>query len=45
MAVSMKIRAFWDVAGCSLVGADRRFRVAYCMHYQGNPDDGGSTYL
>jgi hypothetical protein len=24
-AASMKIRAFWDVAPCSLVGVDRRF--------------------
>jgi hypothetical protein len=23
----LKIRAFWDVAPCSLVGEDRRFRV------------------
>jgi len=30
----MKIRAFWDVAPCSL-GVDRRFRGAYCLHHQG----------
>jgi hypothetical protein len=47
-----KIRAFWDVAPCSLVGADRRFRGAYCLYHQGDdwcsthhPDDGGSTHL
>jgi hypothetical protein len=30
---SMKIRAFWDVALCSL-GVDRRFRGVYCLHHQ-----------
>jgi hypothetical protein len=25
---------FWDVAPCSLVGTDRRFRAAYCFHLQ-----------
>jgi hypothetical protein len=44
----MKIRAFWDIAQCSLVVVDRRFRGAYCLHEQGNdghhyPVDGGST--
>jgi hypothetical protein len=33
-AESMKIRAFWDTAPCSL-GVDRRFRGAYCLHHQG----------
>jgi hypothetical protein len=32
---SMKCRVFWDVAPCSLIGVDRRFRRAYCLHYQG----------
>jgi hypothetical protein len=27
----LKIKAFWDVAPCSLVGVDRRFRGAYCL--------------
>jgi hypothetical protein len=36
-AASMRIRAFWDVAPCSLVEVDRRFRVI--MHHY---DDGGS---
>jgi hypothetical protein len=31
-AASMKIRAFWDIALCTLVGADRRFREVYCLH-------------
>jgi hypothetical protein len=30
MAVSMKFRVFWDVAPCSHIEADRRFRGAYC---------------
>jgi hypothetical protein len=25
---------FWDIAPCSLVETDRRFRGAYCLHYQ-----------
>jgi hypothetical protein len=42
----LKIRAFWGVAPCSLVGEDRRFRGEYILHHRGNPpDDGGSTYL
>jgi hypothetical protein len=28
--------AFWDIAPCSLVEVDRRFRGAYCLHYQGD---------
>jgi hypothetical protein len=34
-AVSMKTRAFWDVAPCSLE-VDRRFTGVYCLHHQGN---------
>jgi hypothetical protein len=30
----MKMRTLWDVAPCSLVGLDRRFRGAYCLHHQ-----------
>jgi hypothetical protein len=36
MAAGMKMRAFWDVTPCSLVGVDRRFRGAYCLHHQGD---------
>jgi hypothetical protein len=36
-AVSMKMTDFWDAAPCSHVEVDRRFRVAYCLHYQGEP--------
>jgi len=35
MAASMQIRAFWDIAPCSVVVVDRRFRGAYCLYYQG----------
>jgi hypothetical protein len=31
----MKFRVFWDVAPCSHVEFDRRFRGAYCVHHQG----------
>jgi hypothetical protein len=30
-----KIRALWNIAPCSLVGVDRRFRRACCLHHQG----------
>jgi hypothetical protein len=33
-AARTKMRVFWDIAPCSLVGVDRRFRVAYCLHHQ-----------
>jgi len=33
------MRAFWDIAPCSLVGVDWRFRGAYCLHHR---PDGGS---
>jgi hypothetical protein len=35
-AESMKMRAFWDIASCSLVAVDRRFWSAYCFHHQGD---------
>jgi hypothetical protein len=31
----MKMAVFLDVAPCSLVEIDRRFRGAYCLHHQG----------
>jgi hypothetical protein len=40
--LSIKIRALWDFVPCILVAVDRRFRVAYCLHYQGS---GGSIGL
>jgi hypothetical protein len=30
MAASMKVTVFWNVAPCSLIEIDRRFRGAYC---------------
>jgi hypothetical protein len=27
--------AFWDIAACSLVEADRRFKDPYCIHHYG----------
>jgi hypothetical protein len=35
-------QSLWDVAACSHVEVERRFRGAYCLH-QG--DDGSSTHL
>jgi hypothetical protein len=32
----LKVIVFWDVALCSPVETDRRFRGAYCFHHQGN---------
>jgi hypothetical protein len=31
---SVKFSVFWNVAPCSHVKVDRRFRGAYCLHYQ-----------
>jgi hypothetical protein len=36
------MRAFWDIAPCSLVEGGPRFRGACCLHH---PDHGGSTHL
>jgi hypothetical protein len=33
--IKMKMAVLWDVAPCSLVETDRRFRGAYCLHHQG----------
>jgi hypothetical protein len=32
MMANRKTAVFWDVAPCSLVEIDRRFRGAYCLH-------------
>jgi hypothetical protein len=32
----LKIIALWDIAPCSLVEVDRRFRGAYCLHHHGD---------
>jgi hypothetical protein len=34
-AASMKMIAFWDMAPCSLVEVDGRFRGAYCLRHRG----------
>jgi hypothetical protein len=39
-AVTMKMTAFWDIAACSLVEDDRRFRGACCIL---RTDDGGGV--
>jgi hypothetical protein len=31
----LKMRVFWDIAPRSLVGVDRHFRGAFCLHHQG----------
>jgi hypothetical protein len=35
-AASIKVIAFWDIAQCSLVEIDLRFRGGYCLHHQGD---------
>jgi hypothetical protein len=31
-ATGMNMAVFWDVAPCSLVDIDQRFRGPYCLH-------------
>jgi hypothetical protein len=35
MVLRMKLSVFWDITPCSLVGTDRRFGGAYCLHHKG----------
>jgi hypothetical protein len=45
-ATCMKMAAFWDMALCSLVEVNRRFRdECYVHHHSDRPDDTGSTHL
>jgi hypothetical protein len=46
MAATIKMRAFWNFAQCSLV-LDRRFKGAYCLSHQENhrTEDGGRKSL
>jgi hypothetical protein len=30
----IKLTAFWDIAPCSLIECDRRFKGTYCLHQQ-----------
>jgi hypothetical protein len=32
----LKMTVFWDVVPCSLIDIQRRFKGAYCLHYQGD---------
>jgi hypothetical protein len=34
--LNMTFKIFWDVAPCSQVEVDRRFRGAYLLHHQGD---------
>jgi hypothetical protein len=34
----MNMAAFWDIAPCRLVRIDRRFRGAYFIQHQGDPE-------
>jgi hypothetical protein len=43
-AGSMKMSVFWNIAPCSLVETDRRFRGAYCFHHHGH-DNGRRNLL
>jgi hypothetical protein len=38
-AASVKMIVLWNIAMCSMVETDGRFRDAYCLHNR--PDDGG----
>jgi hypothetical protein len=35
MVVSTKMKGFWDMALCSLVGVDQCLRAVYYLHHQG----------
>jgi hypothetical protein len=39
----MKFRVLWDVAPCSHIEVDQRFRGAYCLHHQGTLMEAGCT--
>jgi hypothetical protein len=36
LVLIMEMAAVMDVAPCSVVDVERRFRGAYCLHYQGD---------
>jgi hypothetical protein len=36
---SMNMTALWDIAPCSLIEVDRRFRGSNCLHHQGDRPD------
>jgi hypothetical protein len=39
----MMIPALWDMTSCSLLGSDRHFTGAYCLHHQGKRLHGAIT--
>jgi hypothetical protein len=41
----MKMIAFWDIAPCSPVEVDQRFRGVYCLHHQGDGNHSESCHL
>jgi hypothetical protein len=42
----VNITVGWNIAPCSLVETDRRFRDACCIHHRDVlPDDGGSKHF
>jgi hypothetical protein len=41
--IFLKMTVFWDVAPCSLAEVYRRFRGAYCLHYQSLMMETGSA--
>jgi hypothetical protein len=44
--ICLKMETFWNIALCSLVEIDRRFRGTYSIHHPGDrPDVGGRTHL
>jgi hypothetical protein len=42
-ATSMMMAVFWNVAPCSLVDIDRRFRGAYRLNHQGDVVNSSET--
>jgi hypothetical protein len=43
----MKMTAYWDIAPCSLVEVDRRFRGAYSLYHQDDraPPHDSNVYI
>jgi hypothetical protein len=39
----LRVAFFWDVAPCSVVEIDRRFRDAYCLHHEVDRQTHGAT--
>jgi hypothetical protein len=44
MLFNIKMKAFWGIAPCSIIEAQRCLTSAYGLHHQSD-DDGGSTHL